>query len=42
MFFKDIKDHGRISSFKAKARKAVDAAKQTFCNTHEKSDLCLV
>jgi hypothetical protein len=42
VFFKDIKDHGRISSFKAKARKAVDAAKQTFCNNHENSDLCLV
>lgn len=42
VFFKDIKDHGRVSSFKAKARKAVDAAKQTFCNNHENSDLCLV
>ncbi|KAG7354379.1 hypothetical protein IV203_003735 [Nitzschia inconspicua] len=42
VFFKDIKDHGRISSFKAKARKAVDAAKQSFCQTHENSDLCLV
>ncbi|KAL3909062.1 MAG: hypothetical protein SGILL_008240 [Bacillariaceae sp.] len=42
VFFKDIKDHGRIKSFKAKARKAVDAAKQHFCNTHDDSDLCLV
>mmetsp|Transcript_16132 Transcript_16132/g.28172 ORF Transcript_16132/g.28172 Transcript_16132/m.28172 type:complete len:247 (+) Transcript_16132:13-753(+) len=42
VFFKEIKDHGRIASFKAKARKAVDAAKQAFCNDHEDSDLCLV
>jgi hypothetical protein len=42
VFFKDIKDHGRIASFKAKARRAVDNAKHHFCNTHEDSDLCLV
>lgn len=42
VFFKDIKDNGRISSFKAKARKAVDATKQAFCNSHVDSDLCLV
>ncbi|CAJ1968217.1 unnamed protein product [Cylindrotheca closterium] len=42
VFFKDIKDHGRVVSFKAKASKAVDAAKQAFCNTHEDSDICLV
>jgi hypothetical protein len=42
VFFKEIKDHGRIASFKAKARKAVDAAKQAFCNSHHESDLCLV
>ncbi|KAL3893779.1 MAG: hypothetical protein SGARI_007951 [Bacillariaceae sp.] len=42
VFFKDIKDHGKIKSFKAKARKAVDNAKQAFCNSHEDSDLCLV
>ena len=42
VFFKDIKDHGRITSFKVKARKAVDIAKQAFCNSHLDSDLCLV
>jgi hypothetical protein len=42
VFFKDIKDHGRVSTFKAKARKAVEAAKQSFCNSHSDSDLCLV
>jgi len=42
VFFKDIKDHGHISSFKAKARKGVDIAKQAFCNSHSDSDLCLV
>jgi hypothetical protein len=42
VFFKEIKDHGRIVSFKAKAKTAVDAAKQVFCNSHPESDLCLV
>lgn len=42
VFFKELKDHGRVVAFKAKARKAVDAAKQHFCNSHEDSDLCLV
>ena len=42
VFFKELKDHGRVVAFKAKARKAVDAAKQAFCNSHEDSDLCLV
>jgi len=42
VFFKDMKDHGRITSFKVKARKTVDLAKQAFCNSHTDSDLCLV
>ena len=42
VFFKEIKDHGRVVAFKAKARKAVESAKQTFCNTHQDSDLCFV
>lgn len=42
IFFKEIKDHGRVVSFKAKARKAVEAAKQAFCNSHADNDLCLV
>lgn len=42
VFFKEIKDHGRIVSFKAKARKAVEAAKQAFCNSHQDSDMCFV
>jgi hypothetical protein len=42
VFFKEIKDHGRVVSFKGKARKAVEAAKQAFCNSHEDSDICLV
>ena len=42
VFFKDMKDHGRVTSFKVKARKAVDTAKKTFCNSHTDSDLCLV
>ena len=42
IFFKEIKDHGRVVSFKAKARKAVDAAKQAFCNSHDDNEICLV
>lgn len=42
VFFKEIKEHGRVVGFKAKARKAVEAAKQAFCNDHEDSDLCLI
>ena len=42
VFFKDMKDHGKITSFKVKARKAVDTAKKAFCNSHAESDLCLV
>ena len=42
IFFKEIKDHGRVVSFKAKARKAVDNAKRVFCQSHEDSELCLV
>lgn len=42
VFFKEIKDHGRVVAFKAKTRKAVQAAKEAFCNSHADSDLCLV
>lgn len=42
VFFKEIKDHGRVVSFKAKTRKAVEAAKQAFCQNHSDSDLCFV
>ena len=42
VFFKEIKEKGRVVSFKAKARKAVDAAKQAFCNDHQDSELCLI
>jgi len=42
VFFKDTKDHGRITSFKVKARKAVENAKKAFCNSHEESELCLI
>lgn len=42
VFFKEMKDHGKITSFKVKARKAVEIAKQTFCNSHTESELCLV
>jgi len=31
VFFKELKDHGRVVAFKAKAQKAVDAAKETYC-----------
>jgi hypothetical protein len=42
VFFKEVKEHGRVVSFKAKTRKAVDAAKQDYCNDHKDSDLCEV
>lgn len=42
VFFKEIKDHGRVVAFKAKTRKAVEAAKQAFCQSHTDSYLCLV
>ena len=42
VFFKEIKDHGRVVSFKAKTKKHVDAAKEAFCQSHQDCDLCLV
>jgi len=42
IFFKELKDHGRVVAFKAKSRKAVQAAKETFCRTHEDDELCYV
>lgn len=44
VFFKELKDHGRVVAFKAKAEKAVNAAKDTFCKnpTHAEDDFCWV
>jgi hypothetical protein len=43
IFFKEIKSNGRVVSFKAKTRKAVDAAKEVFCRTHQdENDICFV
>mmetsp|Transcript_41289 Transcript_41289/g.96823 ORF Transcript_41289/g.96823 Transcript_41289/m.96823 type:complete len:230 (-) Transcript_41289:141-830(-) len=42
VFFKEIKDHGRVVAFKAKTKKAVDAAKDAFCRTHVDSEICFV
>jgi hypothetical protein len=44
VFFKEIKDHGRVVGFKAKAQKAVEAAKNTFCKNpaHADDDFCWV
>ncbi|KAL7538402.1 hypothetical protein ACHAXR_008533 [Thalassiosira sp. AJA248-18] len=43
VFFKEIKDHGRVVSFKAKTHKAVDAAKDMFCRTHQDdNEICFV
>jgi hypothetical protein len=42
IFFKEIKDHGRVVAFKAKTRKAVDAAKEAFCQSHADNEICLV
>lgn len=40
VFFKDMKQHGRILSFKAKARKAVENAKDAFCSSHDNVEFC--
>mmetsp|Transcript_28491 Transcript_28491/g.60359 ORF Transcript_28491/g.60359 Transcript_28491/m.60359 type:complete len:238 (+) Transcript_28491:111-824(+) len=42
IFFKEIKENGRVVAFKAKTRKAVDNAKEMFCRNHEDSELCFV
>lgn len=42
VFFKEIKENGRVVAFKAKTKKAVEAAKEAFCQSHQDSDLCLV
>jgi len=43
IFFKEIKSNGRVVSFKAKTRKAVDAAKDMFCRTHQDdNEICFV
>lgn len=45
VFFKDMKQHGRVVAFKAKARKAVDAARQAFCSNPDhldEADFCFV
>lgn len=38
VFFKELKQHGRVVAFKAKASKAVDAAKNTFCMNPDHQD----
>ena len=43
IFFKDLKHNGRVLSFKAKARKAVENAKVAFCSSHgDNAEFCLV
>lgn len=43
IFFKEIKDHGRVVAFKAKTEKAVEAGKQVFCRSHsEDNEICFV
>jgi len=43
VFFKDIKDHGRVVSFKAKPVKSVEAAKYTFCSIrNDEQGFCFV
>jgi len=38
VFFKELKDHGRVVAFKAKAEKTVKAAKDTFCRNAANAD----
>jgi len=42
LFFKEIKESGRVVAFKAKTIKTVDAAKRAFCQSHTDSEICLV
>lgn len=42
LFFKEIKDHGRVVAFKAKTQKAVNDALRAFCQSHKDDELCLV
>jgi len=44
VFFKELKDHGRVVAFKAKAQKTVEAAKETFCKNPDNAmdDFCWV
>jgi hypothetical protein len=41
VFFKELKENGRVTSFKPKAVKSVEAAKANFCVLHlEERDFC--
>lgn len=40
VFFRELKQDGRVVAFKAKARKGVDAAKRAFCDHHDDDELC--
>jgi hypothetical protein len=43
VFFKELKQNGRVVAFKAKASKAVKAAKEHFCKTHaDEYEFCFV
>mmetsp|Transcript_14781 Transcript_14781/g.23121 ORF Transcript_14781/g.23121 Transcript_14781/m.23121 type:complete len:226 (+) Transcript_14781:215-892(+) len=42
IFFKDLKDHGRVVAFKAKTQNAVDVAKDVFCRNHDDEEYCYV
>jgi len=38
IFFREVKEHGRVVTFKAKDKKAVDAAKIAFCRSPDHAD----
>jgi hypothetical protein len=43
VFFREIKDHGRVVAFKAKTRKAVAASRAAFCQDHhDDHEICFV
>jgi len=43
VFFKELKNHGRVVSFKAKDIKAVEAAKAAYCHSHpDGAEFCYV
>jgi len=41
VFFKDLKENGRVVAFKAKPKKSVEASKEAFCaNNEEEEEFC--
>jgi len=42
IFFKDVKEKGRVTGFKAKPASSVEASREAYCNTHPDDALCQI